>query len=342
MSKTSKIISISPRYALPGGEIIIECEDFEVGADKNYGCYFDGQKARLVGASKNRIAAIVPQNFDTAEVEVHIESGGERSESKTLIVGRKIAEDLHQVANPAVDPKDDSIILTRSGSRGQDLSVTLFRLESDGYLQEMSANITNPTGVAFDSKGQLFVSNRAHGEVSRINHDTEVVPYSSDLGIATGMAFDSRGQMFVGDRSGTIYQISALGTATVFANLEPSVSAYHLAFDREDNLLISAPGLSSFDVIHQIDRYGLVREPFFKGLGRPQGMALDSDGNVYIAACYQAQRGVVKITASGKAELFVAGMNLVGLCFNRRGEMIIASNDTVYAVPVNLKGQLLD
>jgi sugar lactone lactonase YvrE len=313
-----------------------------VGADENYGCFFDGQKARLVGASKNRIVAIVPQNFDTAEVEVHIESGGERSESKTLIVGRKIAEDLHSVANPAVDPKDDSIILTRSGSRGQDLPVTLFRLESDGYLQEMLANVLNPTGIAFDPKGQLFVTNRASGEVCRINHDTEVVPLATDLGTATGIAFDSQGQMFVGDRSGTIYQISALGTATAFASLEPSVSAYHLAFDRDDNLLVSAPGLSSYDVIHQIDRYGFNKKPFFKGLGRPQGMALDADGNVYIAACYRAQRGIVKITTAGEAALFVAGTNLVGLCFNRRGEMIVAANDTVYAVPVNLKGRLID
>lgn len=342
MSKVSKIISISPQYALPGGEIIIECEDFAVGTDEHYGCYFDGQQARLVGASKNRIVAIVPQNFDTAQVEVHIESGGERSESKTLIVGRKIAEDLHLVANPAVDPKDDSIVLTRSGSRGQDLPVTLFRLESDGYLQEMMANVLNPTGVAFDAKGQLFVSNRANGEVVRINHDTEVVPFCSELGVATGIAFDSQGQMYVGDRSGTIYQISALGTATVFANLEPSVSAYHLAFDRDDNLLVAAPGLSSFDVIHQIDRHGFMEKPFFKGLGRPQGMAFDADGNLYIAACYGGQRGIIKITANGEAGLFVAGMNLVGLCFNRRGEMIIAASDKVYAVPVNLTGRLLN
>ena len=61
-----------------------------------------------------------------------------RSEPFNIKVGKKIADDLHLVANPAVDPKDDSIILTRSGSRGQKLPVTLFRLESDGFLIEMS------------------------------------------------------------------------------------------------------------------------------------------------------------------------------------------------------------
>lgn len=163
---------------------------------------------------------------------------------------------MHLVANPAVDPKDDSIILTRSGSRGQQLPVTLFRLEADGYLNEMSADIMNPTGIAFDKTGELFVTARADGEVCRINRDEEVLPYSSDLGIATGIAFDKNGAMFVGDRSGTIYRVTSFGSAESFAVLEPSVSAYHLAFDKDENLYVTAPGLSSFDAVYRIDKEG--------------------------------------------------------------------------------------
>jgi hypothetical protein len=51
MSKAGRILSINPGYALPGGEVIIQCESFEINSDGDYGCYFDGQKARLVGAS---------------------------------------------------------------------------------------------------------------------------------------------------------------------------------------------------------------------------------------------------------------------------------------------------
>jgi hypothetical protein len=134
MSKAGRIISINPPYAIPGGEISIECEGFEIKQDEEYGVYFDGQKARLVGASSKRILAIVPEDFDSTDVSVQLENGGEKSEPARIVVGKKLAEDMHIVANPAIDPKDDSIILTRSGSRGQHLPVTLFRLEKDGFV----------------------------------------------------------------------------------------------------------------------------------------------------------------------------------------------------------------
>jgi len=342
MNKAGRILSFNPPYAIPGGEILIECENFTVGGIGEYGCFFDGQAARLVGASATRILAIVPENFDTTEVEVYLESGGERSKTKSIIVGKKLADDLHMVANPAVDPKDDSIILTRSGSRGQQLPVTLFRLEKDGFLNEMSADILNPTGVAFDQKGQLFVTARADGEVCRIVNDEEVMPYASDLGIATGIAFDKQGVMFVGDRSGTIYRVSNFGDSESFAVLEPSVSAYHIAFGTHGNLYLTAPGLSSFDAVHQVDKDGY-EKIFYRGLGRPQGLAFDREGNLYVAACIQGRHGIVKISPAGEnAELFAAGYNVVGLCFTRNGEMIIATNEAVFSLPVGIQGNLLD
>ena len=341
MNRAGRIISVNPPYAIPGGEIIIRCENFELNTTEGYGCFFDGKAARLIGASSNRILAIVPDDFDTTDVEIYLESGGERSETFNIVVGKKLAGDLHIVANPAVDPKDDSIIVTRSGSRGQQLPVTLFRLEPDGFLNEMSAEIMNPTGVAFDKTGELFVTARADGEVSRVSREDEVVPYASDMGIATGIAFNKKGEMFIGDRSGTIYLVSGFGDAASFAILEPSVSAYHLAFGADDKLYVTAPGLSSFDGIYRIDKEGF-DEIFYRGLGRPQGIAFDRNGNLYVAACLQGRHGIVKISSDGEqAEIFVAGMNLVGLCFTRRGEIIAATNEAVYSLPVGIYGTLL-
>lgn len=342
MNKAGRILSFNPPYAIPGGEIVIECENFTVGDIGDYGCFFGGRKARLVGASASRILAIVPDDFERTEVEVFLASGGDKSPVKSVVVGKKLADDLHLVANPAVDPKDDSVILTRSGSRGQQLPVTLFRLEKDGFLNEMAADILNPTGVAFDPNGQLFVTARADGEVCRINHDEEVMPYASDLGIATGIAFDPDGVMFVGDRSGIIHRVTNFGDSESYAVLEPSVSAYHLAFGADEKLYLTAPGLSSFDAVHQIDKDGDAKV-FYRGLGRPQGLAFDREGNLYVAACLQGRHGVVKISPDGeKAELFAAGYNIVGLCFTRNGEMIIATNEAIFSLPVGVYGTLLD
>jgi sugar lactone lactonase YvrE len=232
------------------------------------------------------------------------------------------------VANPAVDPSDNSIILTRSGSRGQQLPATLFRLSADGILEEMTAEVMNPTGIAFN-KNQLYVTARADGEVCRITGDEEVLPYASDLGIATGLAFDESGVMFVGDRSGTIYKVFDYGNSETFAVIEPSVSAYHLAFGPDEQLYVTAPGLSSFDAVYKIGKDGF-EEIYYRGLGRPQGLAFDTEGNLYVAACIEARHGIVKISNGGeKAEIFVAGMNVVGICFTRNGEMIVATNDSV-------------
>jgi hypothetical protein len=51
----------------------------------------------------------------------------------------------------------------------------------------------------------------------------------------------------------------------------------------------------------------------------------------------------VRISGNGRqAELFVAGMNLVGLAFSSSGEMVVASNDSVYSLPIGIRGTLLN
>lgn len=342
MSKAGKITLINPPRAIPGGEILIECENFTVGEYGEYGCFFNDKQARIVAVSSDRVIAIVPEDLDSTDVKVTLESGGERSDSFSMTVGKKIADDLHIVANPAVDPKDDSIILTRSGSRGQELPVTLFRLEKSGFLDEMLANVMNPTGVAFDKQGHLFVTNRADGEVFRVSSGADVVSFATDLGIATGIAFDDDGVMYVGDRSGTIYKVEEFGKPEIFASLEPSVAAYHIAFGNDGRLYVTAPGLASFDAVYAIDKSGF-EEVFYRGLGRPQGLAFDREGNVHVAGCLRGRRGLIRISPDGaNAEMFVAGMSIVGICFTRQGEMILANNEAVYNLPLGIQGRILN
>jgi sugar lactone lactonase YvrE len=147
--------------------------------------------------------------------------------------------------------------------------------------------------------------------------------------------------MFVGDRSGTIYRINEIGESKPWAESEPSVSAYHLAFGPDDHLYVAGPTVSSFDSITRFDEQGNA-SLFFRGLGRPQGLAFDREGNLYVAAALRGRRGVVRISADAKtAELVVAGMNVVGLAFGPAGEMVVATNEAVYSLPLGVYGLLV-
>jgi sugar lactone lactonase YvrE len=160
------------------------------------------------------------------------------------------------------------------------------------------------------------------------------------MGVATGIAFDTEGNLYVGDRSGTIFKIGRDRQIYVFATLEPSVSAYHLAFARSGNLYVTGPTTSSFDAVYEIDPHGTVRE-FYRGLGRPQGLAFDSEGTLYVAASLQGRRGIIRLSPSAEPALVVSGSNLVGLAFAPRRSVVLATTTAVNHLAWDIAGQPL-
>jgi DNA-binding beta-propeller fold protein YncE len=341
LSRAGNLLRIDPAAGIPGGEVIVECTDFDTSEPTECAVWFNQERAPIIALGPKRSLAIVPELKRSQAAEIRLESGAARSDALSFTIGKSLASDLHPVANPAFDPDDGSLFVTRSGSRGEQLPVSLFRIDVNGELTEYSGDITNPTGIAFDSNGQMFVSSRLDGTVYRITPFKEAVPFVGNLGIATGIAFDRSGTMYAGDRTGTIYKVNEIGEEKSWAQLEPSVSAYHLAVGPDDALYVTGPTVTSFDSVWRIDQSGKV-SAFYKGLGRPQGLAFDERGNLYLAASLRGRRGIVRISSEGqKAEMFVAGMNLVGLAFSSGGEMVVASNDSVYNLPLGIKGILL-
>lgn len=339
MSSAGPTITTFPQSGIAGGEVTIACENFDSSEPGKCAVRFGTEHAHIVALGPDRAVALVPELKQSGPVEVIVESAGKRSAPATFVVGKRIAEDLHPVTNPAFDPEEGALFVTRSGSRGEQLPVSLFRIEPNGEVSEFSGDITNPTAIAFDKEGQMFVTSRVDGTVYRVNPFREAVAFVRNLGIATGMAFDNAGTMYVGDRTGTIYKVNGIGEEKAWVQLEPSVSAYHLAFGPDNALYVTGPTVSSFDSVYRIDQHGEVYV-FYKGLGRPQGLAFDVEGNLYLAASLKGRRGIVRISPGGDAELFVAGMNLVGLVFSSSGDLIVASNDSVYSLPLGIEGLL--
>jgi sugar lactone lactonase YvrE len=232
------------------------------------------------------------------------------------------------------------VYATISGSRGKQTPVSIVRISPDGRGTPFVTGILNATGLAFNPDGDLFVTSRAEGNVYRIESSGESTVYVEGMGVATGAAFDADGNLFVGDRSGTIFKIDTQRRIFVHATLEPSIAAYHIAVNKEGTLLVTAPSLSSNDAIWAIDSHGET-SVWYRGLGRPQGLALSKSGDVYLAACLGGRSGLVRVTPEGAATLVVAGPNLVGVAFSPLGTTILATHEAVYDVDLGVEGMNL-
>jgi sugar lactone lactonase YvrE len=268
-----------------------------------------------------------------------IENGAHSSESWACDIGVLIAESLHPVSNPAVD-SFGNIYSTFSGSRGQKVTVAVYKIDLNLNTKPFVNELMNPTGLAFDAAGMLYVSSRYDGMVYQVTPTGNMSVFVEGMGVATGMAFDGQQNLYVGDRAGTIFKISPDRQIFVFATLEQSMAAYHLAFGPDGYLYVTGPTTSSYDCVYRISGNGEV-DVFYRGLGRPQGMAFDDEGRLYVAASLAGRKGVVRIHPDRHAELFLSGPGIVGLAFTPSRSMIVATTNALHKVDVGIKGRPL-
>ncbi len=328
------IESVSPELALTGGEVRIAGSGLRSLHWQRPRVQFGDVEGGVVISSDSFLVARVPEGASTGPIVVAAD--GHSSNPHNIHVAVPIAESLHPVTNPALDAQGN-IYATFSGSRGQKVPVSIFKIDTNYAVKPFVTDMMNATAIAFDRQGLMYASSRHDGAVCRITASGNMTTYAEGMGIATGMAFDRNQNLYVGDRSGTIFKIGRDQQVFVFATLEPSVSAYHLAFGPQGDLFVTGPTTSSFDAVHRIDPQGTVHT-FYRGLGRPQGLAFDTAGNLYVAASLKGKRGIVKITPSGAASLEVAGHGLVGLAFAPGRSVILATTDAVHHLSWNIPG----
>jgi len=331
-----QIAGVSPLAAIPGGEIVIKGSGLAENGLRPV-VRFGDQPGSVLLSSSNRLIVRVPE--DVVGRHLTVETGAGLSAPTPVVVGLTIAQNLHPVANPAVDSQGN-IFTTFSGSRGQKVATSVFKIDANRAMHPFLNEVMNATGVAVDRHGNLYVSSRMEGSIYKVTPSGQRSTFAQGMGVATGMAFDRDENLYVGDRTGTIFKISPDRQIFVFATIEPSVAAYHLAFSSAGELYVTGPTTSSFDHVMRVSAAGEVTS-FYRGLGRPQGLAFDIEGNLYVVASLAGKRGVVRLTPDARAELVISGYDLVGLAFGRHESMILATHNSLVELPLGIQGMPL-
>lgn len=328
-----RISDVFPAAAIPGGEFQIRGAG--LGREPRPRVVIGDVEAPIVIGSDSYMVVRVPEGASAGDLVVS-PSNNIHSNSWTCDIGIQVADNVHPVANPAAD-RQGNLYTTFSGSRGQKTPVAVYKIDLNYTPKPFINDMMNATGLTFDADGILYVSSRYDGIVYEVTPNGQMSVYVEGMGVATGIAFDREENLYVGDRSGTIFKISRSRQIYVFTTLEPSIAAYHLAVGPDEYLYVTGPTTSSYDSVYRCAPTGEV-EVFYRGLGRPQGIAFDADGRLYVAASLGGRRGVVRIDEDRNAELFLSGPGIVGLCFTPSRSMVVSTTNALFRVDVDIPG----
>ncbi len=209
-----------------------------------------------------------------------------------------------------------------------------------------SALLLSPYGVAVDSAGNLYIADDANNRIRKVSNGviTTVAGngtpgFSGDNGPATsaelylpeGVAVDSAGNLYIADTfnncirkvsNGVITTVAGNGTYGFSGDNGPAISAelqypFGVAVDSAGNLYIAQSNRIrkvSNGVITTVagnGPYGFSGDngpATSAGLGAPQGGAVDSAGNLYIADTFnnrvrKVSNGVITTVAGGGSSL---------------------------------------
>ena len=224
------------------------------------------------------------------------------------------------------------------------------------------ATLGNVAGLAFDSAGNLYMSDYNNGTVSVLSStggtifgqtvatDTVTILVSG-LDQPAGLAFDPAGNLYIDSESGLSVLPASSGTifdtpvtADVLTGLTgalgtaPSKSQF-VAFDSAGNLYLTDHDAGTVTVLPQAsgtvfgqavsaDTY----QTLVTGLSSPQGLAFDSAGDLFIAtdenvSVLPAVSGTLfgsSVTADVVSPLQMS-MNLYTIAFDPSGDLLLAS-----------------
>src|SRR4029453_11632067 len=141
-----------------------------------------GQHAvRVVAARVSRLTVSIPPGLPGGTHRLHVD--GAEGDLPYIEIGTVVAAGLHQVDNPVVDA-EGRLYVTYSGSRGEQVPVSIFRVSPDGTRESLVTGLVNPTAMAFDPQGRLHLTTRFGGIGYRGDANGHYHPGVTDVCVA--------------------------------------------------------------------------------------------------------------------------------------------------------------
>jgi gluconolactonase len=223
------------------------------------------------------------------------------------------------------------------GERGQ-----IYRIEADGGSMEQVAQAEDgfSHGMAFDADDNLYVCDLKHAAVMRLDTNSGTLERFADgadgrgISICNYPAFDSEGRVYVSDSHAFkepgpgIFRFNHGGSCELWYD-EPINFANGLALYGGNLYVAETFGHAIFRIPIQEDGSAGAREEVAHLPGvLPDGLAFDTEGNLYVA-CYEPSQ-VLRLTPDGAVARLIRDEEAHLLCHPTnlafRGNVLFTTN----------------
>jgi trimeric autotransporter adhesin len=221
--------------------------------------------------------------------------------------------------------------------------------EGDGGPGDQ-ALLNQPSGVALDSIGNLYIADQANNRVRRVALDGTITTLAgngtsgnagdggaavlANLNAPSSVRFDAYGNLYIADTGNARVRMVTPG-GIILPVVTGTLSAPgYLIFDKSQNLYIA-----DSSAIYQVSPLGLTTT-LFTGLQSPRGMAFDGSGNFYFA---EAGRKQVWISApSGSISAIASGVwsSPEAIALDASGNLLVADSGLAQVLSVDSSGHV--
>jgi streptogramin lyase len=186
--------------------------------------------------------------------------------------------------------------------------------------------LDGPTGLAFDSSGNLFVTNNGSGTIQEFGTGGNTT-FATGLSNPRGLVF-SGGNLYVANQSsGTISEFNSSGVGSTFVSGLSTPNG--LAVDSLGNIYVAEGGGSN--IIDEISPLGVVTTfaTAANGLDNPNGLAFNAAGDLFVVNEGATSESIEEFDSTGTIHSTFTTTGLDGakdLAFDSEGDLYVTNS----------------